>query len=81
MHNPQLVLFYAQNGKPLKARCSVCGTDTRRRRVVEEEENLIEIFCPTCDSRLLIVADMNELQRHLARGAQLIAPVKRRART
>jgi len=76
------VIFYARDGKPFKARCSECGANARRRRVVEDSNSMIEVFCPNCDSRLLIVNDMDELRRHIAKGARLILPIRpRRSRS
>ncbi len=75
---PQLVVFFSKKGKALKACCSACGTRVRRRGTKEYEEALIEVFCPDCDSRLLVVPNLTELERCVARGAELIQPVKRR---
>jgi Zn finger protein HypA/HybF involved in hydrogenase expression len=75
----QLVVFFSKEGKPLKARCSACGTGARRR-VVATNGNEIEVFCPTCQSSLLLVANASELKRILGRAAALVKTPSRKRR-
>jgi DNA-directed RNA polymerase subunit RPC12/RpoP len=67
-----------EGGKPLKARCSDCGTDVRKRTVAIDG-NETEVFCPNCQSSLLSVANNSELRRILARAATLISPRRKDA--
>jgi DNA-directed RNA polymerase subunit RPC12/RpoP len=76
---PGLVVFYSGEGKPLKARCSACGANVRRRKVTTEG-NDTEVFCPSCQSSLLVVNDISELKRILARGAAIISRAPKRSR-
>jgi DNA-directed RNA polymerase subunit RPC12/RpoP len=68
---PQLVIFFSKEGKPLRARCSACGTNVRRR-TVDTDGNETEVFCPHCQTSLLLVANNSELRRILGRAALLV---------
>jgi hypothetical protein len=74
---PQLVVIFSKEGKPLKARCSSCGTNVRRR-IVATDGNETEVFCPSCQSSLLVVTNIAELKRILAGGAAIISPAPKR---
>ena len=75
----QLVFYYSKKGKPLGARCSACGRKTRAK-IVATNGNEIEVYCPTCQSSLLLVANNSELKRILTRAAALIKPRPKKRR-
>jgi len=73
----QLAVFFSKEGKPLKARCSACGTGVRKRTDATDG-NEIEVFCPDCQSSLLLVSDNSELRRILSRAASLVKATPKR---
>ena len=65
----RLVLFYTKQGKFISGRCSEHPNTKARVRPSGGE---IEVYCPSCQSTLMLVANNAELRRIWNRAANVI---------
>jgi hypothetical protein len=73
----RLVLFYTKQGKFVSGRCSA-HLDEKAR--VRPRGNELEVYCPHCQSGLMLVANKTELDRLWNRAKNVMSPSPKRRR-
>lgn len=67
----QLVLFYTKQGKFISGRCSD-HLNTKAKVRPSGNGNEMEVYCPTCQSTLMLIADEAEVKRMWDRAANVM---------
>ena len=65
------MLFYTKQGKFISGRCSA---HLNTKAQVRPSGNEIEVYCPTCQSTLMLVANKAELKQMWDRAANVMRP-------